>query len=169
MIRNATFDDASAIAAIHVHTWQAAYAGILPTDYLANLSLQKRTDFWRQQLTVSGSLVLVAVENDEVIGWASGGANRDPSANSGAEVYAIYVLPEFWTRGIGRELMQKTEESFSPNSCITLWVLAQNQRAIRFYNKLGYKSDDCKKTIQLGGVSLVEIRLKKIRGQPVEE
>ncbi len=46
MIRPATFEDASRLAEIHIASWQAAYADLLPADFLDGLSeeLEKRTD-----------------------------------------------------------------------------------------------------------------------------
>lgn len=154
-------EDAPAIAAIHVRAWQAAYAGIIPSDYLAGLSEQAKTVFWQHELAVNRSVVLVAIIDGEVVGWASGGHCRDTDIDGGAEVYAIYVSPEFWARGIGGQLMRKIETAISPGSIITLWVLRQNQHAIAFYRKVGYDFDGVEKTVQLGGVSLSEVRLKK--------
>ena len=161
MIRRATFEDAAAIAAIHVRAWQAAYAQIVPPDYLAGLSESEQTGFWQLQLAVNQTIVLVAVSDGEIVGWASGGPSRDTDAKGGAEVYAIYVSPKFWRRGIGLKLMKKIEAAISPCPDITLWVLGQNQRAIEFYRKIGYEFDGTEKTICLGGVNLWEIRLGK--------
>lgn len=167
MIRPATLEDAPAIAAIHVRTWQAAYAGIVPSDYLAGLSEQEKTAFWQQQLAVNRGVVLVAVNDDEIVGWASGGLSRDADVESGSEVYAIYVSPEFWGRGVGRRLMRRVEGAISPCSIITLWVLGQNQHAQGFYRKIGYEFDGAEKTVQFGSVNLSEVRLrKKVREQP---
>ncbi len=57
--------------------------------------------------------------------------------------------------------MTKIEEDISPLSGITLWVLSQNQRAIAFYRKIGYEFDGAEKSLQLAGVSLREVRLRK--------
>lgn len=146
---------------IHVRAWQAAYAGIVPDDYLATLSVEKRQEFWHRELAKERSVVVTAVENGEAVGWASGGVSRDADTNGASEIYAIYVSPELWTRGIGTQLMRRIEEDISPCSDVTLWVLAQNQRAIDFYRKLGYEFDGGEKTVQLGDVSLSEVRLRK--------
>jgi ribosomal protein S18 acetylase RimI-like enzyme len=161
MIRRATLEDAAALAAIHVRAWQAAYAGIVPADFLAGLSRDERTEFWQRELAEKRSLVVTAVENGEVVGWASGGMSRDADAQGEAEVYAIYVSLECWTRGIGRQLMKAIEEAISPCPGVTLWVLGQNQRAIGFYRKIGYQFDGAEKTVQVGGASLSEVRLRK--------
>jgi hypothetical protein len=41
-IRMATFDDAPALANMHVASWRETYASILPAAMLASLSVQKR-------------------------------------------------------------------------------------------------------------------------------
>ena len=160
MIRKATFEDAASIARVHVGTWRAAYAGIVPDDYLASLSEEKRTKSWQQQLT-DGRTILVAEKDGEVIGLASGGPSRDADATGDAEVYAIYVLPEHWGCGVGRELMAKMEDSLSDAHSTTLWVLRDNQRAIRFYERIGYRSDGAEKEIRLGGNGFLEVRFRK--------
>jgi len=160
-IRRATLKDAPAIAAIHVRAWQAAYAQILPAGYLAGLSEPEKTIFWQQQLAVDRGAILVAVSGGRVVGWASGGASRDADARGESEVYAIYVAPEFWRRGLGRQLMEKTEAAISPCPSFTLWVLRQNERAIGFYRKMGYEFDGAEKSVLIGGGDLPEVRLRK--------
>jgi ribosomal protein S18 acetylase RimI-like enzyme len=160
MIRHAKVEDASAIAAIHVQAWQIAFAGIVPPDYLTGLSVQEKTEFWEQQLAVNLGVVLVSVRNGKLVGWASGGASRDADAKGGFEIYAIYVAPHYWRQGIGRELMKAVEDALSPCSGITLWVLRENQPAIGFYRRLGYKFDGAEKSVLLGGANLSEVRLE---------
>lgn len=48
--RPATVDDAPAIAAIHVRSWQRAYADLLPADFLAGLDVEQRVAYWRRDL-----------------------------------------------------------------------------------------------------------------------
>ena len=49
-VRWATADDAAAIAAVHIASWRAAYRGLLPDAVLDSLSLEARTDHWREWL-----------------------------------------------------------------------------------------------------------------------
>ena len=162
MIRKATYEDAALIARIHVATWKKAYAGIIPDDYLASLSEEKRTKSWQQQLTDDQTIVLVAEQDGHVIGWASGGRSRDDDGASDSEVYAIYVLAQHWGSGVGRKLMAGMEDSLPAAQSTTLWVLRENQRAIHFYERLGYRPDGAQKEIQLGR-SFCEIRFRKRR------
>ncbi|MES2659000.1 MAG: GNAT family N-acetyltransferase [Verrucomicrobiota bacterium] len=132
------------------------------------MSLEKRTGFWTQVIDGERSRVLVAVEHDEIVGWASGGESRDADTKGESEVYAIYVSPDHWTRGIGRQLMVRIENELSPFSGVRLWVLARNENAIGFYRRIGYEFDGAEKTIEIGGECLSELRLgKNASGSPV--
>jgi hypothetical protein len=42
MIRQAILEDAEAIAKVHVASWQAAYKGLMPAEFLASLSVERR-------------------------------------------------------------------------------------------------------------------------------
>ena len=79
----------------------------------------------------------VAVQGSAIVGWVSGGRCRDadrPGPGQG-EIYAIYVLPEWWGRGAGRLLMAHAVRALTEagHRDITLWVLEANQQARRFY------------------------------------
>jgi hypothetical protein len=65
-IRTARVEDAPNIAIIHVHSWRAAYRGIVPDEFLAAISLEKREENWRLELTKSDGRVWVA-EDDGVM------------------------------------------------------------------------------------------------------
>ena len=45
IIRDAELRDARGIAEVHVRSWQAAYAGIVPDEDLAQLSVDEREQF----------------------------------------------------------------------------------------------------------------------------
>ena len=49
-VRPATLDDSERIADIHVKTWQAAYAGVMPQDFLDRLDRGARTAMWRRAI-----------------------------------------------------------------------------------------------------------------------
>jgi hypothetical protein len=43
-VAQANLEYARSVAEIHVEAWRAAYAGIVPADYLAALSVDKREE-----------------------------------------------------------------------------------------------------------------------------
>jgi ribosomal protein S18 acetylase RimI-like enzyme len=161
-IRPATESDASAVASVHVHTWQSAYRGIVPEAYLNSLSIERRESVWRLALQKATSELWVAETDAQVVGWSSFGASRDEDARAHTgELEALYLLPQYWQTGIGRALWLVTRRRLVERgfSTATLWVLMANIRAIRFYAAAGFAPNPAsEKEINIGGRALREIR-----------
>ncbi len=166
--RKAVPADAPHIADIHVRSWQVAYRDIVPSEYLAALSVAQRERTWQKILTGDTTETWLLEDGAKVVGWISVGPSRDAdAAPSTRELYAIYVDPSHWGGGIGSRLWAETEIRMRSNavSSVTLWVLKENARALRFYQSQQFVVDDAiEKTVQLGGADLVEIRLRKTFG-----
>jgi ribosomal protein S18 acetylase RimI-like enzyme len=163
-VRHATPDDAFAIAWVHVASWQVAYRGLIPESYLAALSVERRQAFWRDSLAMPAARTstFVARAGDRVIGFASMGRSRDEGAASDAgELFAIYVEPACWGAGAGRQLMGRALEGLrlAGFRSATLWVLAENTRAIDFYARSGWTPDGARRTETIDSVEVPEIRL----------
>ena len=159
-VRAARVDDAAGIASVHVRTWQAAYRGIVSDAYLRTLSIDERTKSWRANLIAASPEVWVAEEQAEVVGWIAFGTSRDADAGAGTgEVEALYVLPEYWSTGVGRTLWERAYLRLQARGFrrATLWVLADNARAIRFYSAAGF-APSLERAIGIGGQSLPEVR-----------
>lgn len=159
----ATLADARAVAQIHVDSWRAAYREILPADYLASLSLDAREAMWRQAIAGGDTSLLVAKAGDEggdVAGWLSFAACRDAGAPATqAEIWALYVAPQAWATGIGRQLWARARGLMRDQGYTTcsLWVFPQNERAIRFYRAAGFEPGPLpEQTFELGGRQLRE-------------
>ena len=90
-IRRARPADAAAIGAVHVATWRTAYAGVLPDDYLAGMSVLRHAAGYEAAIADrrNGHAVFVAVASGAdaaagipadapgtVIGFVSGGRAR---------------------------------------------------------------------------------------------
>ena len=75
---------------------------------------------------------------------------------------AIYLMPEAWSRGLGRALLNTAVGELGRNGFETgtLWVFRDNARARRFYERAGWALDGKAKSIEIGGVSLAEIRYR---------
>jgi ribosomal protein S18 acetylase RimI-like enzyme len=153
-VRPATVDDCDAIADVHVRTWQAAYAHAMPAAYLAGLEAADRATMWRRSIggaTGPSAVLVAAVDNldgsdGKIAGFAAVGRfrNEDGSRDeTTGEVYAIYVAPEHWSTGAGLALMGRAVDHLTGHglSEIRLWVLADNPRARRFYERFGFVAD----------------------------
>ena len=110
-----------------------------------------------------------------IVGYASFGPETDvlnapwphPLTADGeggrvAELYALYVRPAWWSTGTGRALMGKVlaRTAAAGYRSITLWVLRDNQRARRFYERAGFVPDGAANVLTgLGGV--IEVRYRR--------
>lgn len=160
MIREATAADAPAIARVHVESWRTTYRGIVPDAVLANLSVERREQQWARVLGNAAGAEFVYVAEDEagaVIGFASGGPEREHDPLYTGELHAIYLLAEAQGRGIGRELTRLVAERLAAagHRAMLVWVLAENP-ACGFYAALG-GTPVREKQIAMGGASLTEI------------
>jgi L-amino acid N-acyltransferase YncA len=77
IVRPAQASDAAGIAAVHVQAWRETYAQSMPAEYLAALDQGQREAGWRTIIADDVTDVLVALDEDKVIGWASAGPGRD--------------------------------------------------------------------------------------------
>lgn len=163
-IRRARPRDARAIARVHVDSWQTAYLGLVPAAILNQLTVDDRTTSWQRILGSRASGTWVVEADGAIVGFASAGPNRDDDAEThgGGEIYAIYLTPAFWGRGLGFELMQSALEDLRSRRVrvVTLWVLAGNTRARRFYEQCGFSLDGGEKVEHLGGAVLPEVRYR---------
>jgi L-amino acid N-acyltransferase YncA len=162
LIEPATAADARAIAQIHVDAWRAAYAGIVPDDYLASLSVDERESMWQKAIEAGEPDLLVALRDDHVIGWVSFGAARgkDAAARVG-ELWAIYLDPHHIATGAGHALWSAARARLAERGfdSVILWVLAGNGRAIRFYERVGFLLEpDSGQRFTLGGREIEELR-----------
>lgn len=176
MIRPSVLADAPAIAAMHQRTWQYAYAGVIDAEYLANLSLDSRTERWRDILAdpERRSRTLVAVDDsasddntDSIIGHVSFGPGRDADhdRDSAWEIYSIYVDPAFQGKQHGSQLLRAALKQIPPNvPRVTLWVLTNNIAARQFYVAQGFEADGQHQDAVVGDQVLDEMRYALSRG-----
>jgi GNAT superfamily N-acetyltransferase len=161
IIREATLDDALAIARIHVDTWRTTYRGIVPDEYLANLSYQQRAERWYKTLSCApeaGDFTYVAeAEPGNMLGFANGGVERTRDPLYKGELRAIYIQQRHQGQRIGRSLVQaitKKLHLLEINSMM-VWVFLDNP-ACQFYTALGGKLVH-EKEFELGGKNLTEL------------
>jgi ribosomal protein S18 acetylase RimI-like enzyme len=156
-VRPARAEDAAAIARVHVGTWRVAYAHVFGLERLAGIDLDARTRQWERWL--AGDVTAFVAERDaSVVGFVWVGPSRE--AEDEAELYAIYVLPEAQGSGAGPALMDAGVEAMraSGASRAVLWVLEDNPRARRFYEREGWTLDGGRRSEQILGVDAAEVR-----------
>lgn len=159
-IRQAVLDDAQDIANVHVASWQRAYSGVVPARYLASLDPTARAEQWHKWLSRDDQQTFVAIGNSRLLGFTSIGPSRDEDAEPiTREMYTLYLDPEAWGSGVARELMHTVSDTLEPGTILTLWVLADNERAIRFYHRHGFHPDGVERMEEFDDTPLLEVRL----------
>ncbi len=160
-IRSAMVDDVAAIAKVHIDGWRSTYQGIVPQSYLDRLSYDGRQAMWAGILSsgdVGSVHLVVADNNDKVIGFISAGKARSPELGYDAELYVFYVSSEYQGKGIGKRLMHRVAELLiQHNFCsMYLWVLEKNPSR-PFYEKMGGQLLSQTETAEFDGHQLTEI------------
>ena len=157
-------EDCREVARIHVDSWRVAYAGIVESGYLAALSIDRREAMWRDAVHTGSPRLLLARDDETITGWVAFGPCRDADAQGAGEIWALYVDPPFWSAGVGRRLLQSAVEGLVADGFRTasLWVIADNRRALRFYAAAGFAPDaGSERTFELGTQCIHELRLRK--------
>ena len=139
-----TEDEIRGKAYVHWKSWQDSYAGMVDADYLANMTLasaEEKAFRWRDNL-------FVAKDGERVVGFVGYGAAR--GEEGAGEVFALYVLEEYQHRGIGYALMRRALDELAGCRVVVLWALEENKKALRFYERVGFRLDGEEKEIVLG-------------------
>lgn len=131
-----TDDEIRGKAYVHWKAWHEAYPGLVSDEYLEKLTLEKCEKIaysWTDNL-------IVAKDNGRVIGFVGFGDRGDEAPGIG-EIFAMYVLSEYYGTGVAQKLMEAGLRQLEGYPKVCLWVLKDNKRAIRFYEKCGFSPD----------------------------
>jgi GNAT superfamily N-acetyltransferase len=152
------------VARVHVRSWQAAYRGLLPAEYLEALKPEDRAArYVFENPDPTKPFTIVAEDNGIITGFATTAPARDADAQGCGELYALYVDPDYWNRGIGADLIKAArarlvELGFQQ---ATLWVMKGNARAERFYAIDGWEPDGHERSEVMWGTVVNELRHRR--------
>ena len=130
---------------VHWQTWREAYDDLLPANYQETMTLEK-CRFFSQKYPEN---TLIAMDGKKVVGFISYGNYRDETIQAG-EIIALYVLKDYYGKGVSKQLMHAAFVALDQFSEIYLWVLKENKRAIAFYQKMGFTFDGQEQILDLG-------------------
>lgn len=130
---------------VHWQTWREAYDDLLPEEFQETMTLEK-CRFFSQKYPEN---TLIAMDGKKVVGFISYGNYRDKTIQAG-EIIALYVLKDYYGKGVSKQLMHAAFVALDQFSEIYLWVLKDNKRAIAFYQKMGFTFDGQEQILKLG-------------------
>ncbi len=155
-VRKALPGDVKGIAKVHVDSWRTTYKGIVPDEYLNNLSYESKEKIWLEGIKQKN--VYVAEDGKgEIVGFSTGGKERSGSyPDYQGELYAIYILQAHQGKGIGRKLIAPIVDDLKKMSITMMLVLVLEENPSRlFYETLGAKLLDTIE-VEIAGVTLKE-------------
>jgi len=168
LIRYANINDAEILGRIHSESSKEGFKDIIPDNILIDVfSVERRTKSFIRELTEGSPTSAIVFEENEPAGFISFGKCRySNNDKSWTELWRIYLLPKFWGSGIAKELIEWgiNEIHKSNFTNVELWVLEDNKRARKFYEKIGFIHDNTSQIIDIMGVGLKEIRYVKSIG-----
>lgn len=172
VVRAAAKADADQIAAVHVAAWRLGYSDIFPADWLnADEFANARTRRWREWRLGPGERVAVATLAERpdtapivtAFSWYGPERDRGRGITGRGEINAFYADPRVWGRGVAAALIVHTElrlraEGFAD---AVLWVLIDNPRARRFYERHGWTPTGIEGAFEIRGTSVPEVEYRK--------
>ena len=144
--------------------WREGYRDIVSEEALAKLPI----DRWRHEISVGlrrpvgDAFTYIAEFDGRFAGYCYVAApTREPDLGPEvAELVAMYVDPSHWRRGIGNALMKAALERLTdlPYQEAILWTFGENERAVAFYERHGWKADGGEKIHQRSGEPAIRMR-----------
>jgi ribosomal protein S18 acetylase RimI-like enzyme len=162
-IRRATAEDAAAVATIQIHGHRFAYGGILPQPVSDEEWIARRTEAWRPQLAPEHERRTFIAECDgNAIGFVTVGPGEDSPAMG--QLFALYLEPDVIGTGVGAALCEAGEGDLRAQGFVvaTLWVLEENARARRFYERVGWAFDGTRNDSEREGQLRHELRYRRV-------
>ena len=159
-IRQANNNDGLAIANIHLISWKATYAELLPVTYInKQANLAAKVKMWQEVIAHPNSRTWVARDKDceHSLGFISC-FNKDDEW----EITTLYILPNYQGQGIGSELINSALNhvlATTSRAKLYLWVLATNVKAIDFYQQHGFIASAESSEEWYEGSKIVDIKM----------
>ena len=176
-IRPARREDARRIAEIHLASWQTAFRGLMPDDFLDKESIDERQAGWIKNIhDYPGNLMVAVHQEFGITDFICSGQVTEIFKIDGyqGQIFGIHVSPEAKRQGVGTRLMRSAFDRLTSLGCQNayLWTLEDNKQARNFYEILG-GTEIARHLANFGGKDLVEVaygweRLELLRNFALE-
>ena len=132
-------EDAPRIAEVHVQSWRETYTGLVPERFSGDAARQARLRLWTGLLAdpAGRERIRVAEVDGTIVGFAGVGRPEEEDPPRELALRMLYVLRDHHGSGAGQTLL----DAVLGEDPAQLWVAEANPRAIRFYERNGFRAD----------------------------
>lgn len=148
------------VAMAQVLAWQKAFRGILSNALLDTLEVADFINNWQTIIQKKERSNLVFLNNKEqALAFISYGPTQEEESIQ-AEIYGIYVHPEYWNQNIGSALIEEALLNLQSEfySEVILWTMTENTLSRDFYEKMGFQCTEERNTSSRSGEEFEEIK-----------
>jgi len=143
-IKNSTIDDLHKVQELNLKLFEKEYKEY---DSLLNLNWtfgKEGTKYYRDRILSEDGCVLIAVVENEIVGYLCGGIKKAEAYRNlpiVAELENMLVLEKFRSKGIGKQLFDEFIKWCETKKVgkVRVEVSAQNEKGIRFYRTNNFK------------------------------
>ncbi|HKZ14455.1 MAG TPA: GNAT family N-acetyltransferase [Solirubrobacterales bacterium] len=166
-LREARSGDELPVAELHVRSWQEAYRGLMPAEFLAGLDPRDRAGRYRFEAEEGPTMLLAVIAEgapgEALLGFVSFGRSRDEDLPDHGEIRALYVDPDRHRGGVGRLLMAEARRRLAADGYAEafLWVLDGNDRAREFYEREGWVADGAQREENVYDIASNVLRFRR--------
>lgn len=141
-IRYVNKEDADTIAMIYSKSFQQAFKGIIPDDFLKEkFAYERLKDRLSKELNEGTATSCIMYKDDIPVGMLTFAKDDDKERdNLEIDIWRIYLLPEYWSQNLGIEFIDWGIKELIAKGYkkVALWVVEENIRARKFYEKVGF-------------------------------
>ncbi len=151
-------DDAAALSYIHAAAWRVAYRGVIDDAYLDSLPDDHWVAFFNGK--PDGVFGLVLEVDGKPVGTLHYGPSRDNDLPGYGEIYACYLLPDYWGQNYGNAMLARSLDELRRlgYTQASIWVLDVNLRAQKAYQRLGFAADGATQQHHVGNSVVTDTR-----------
>jgi GNAT superfamily N-acetyltransferase len=167
-VRDATPGDGAAMGAVQIAAWRAAYAGVMSDAYLAGLDPETFGAHWRESAGEDrgrARSLLVGELEGRVVAIAATGEFRARASDDEptGELWMLNTHPDAFGTGVSGAVHAEALRRLgvAGHHEAVLWVVRENPRARRFYEREGWAADGQDAIADLGGVDVTELRYRR--------
>jgi GNAT superfamily N-acetyltransferase len=155
-VRPARPEDAERVARVQLGTWRTAYADLLPAEALDVPEVQAAA-LWLGAVESPPSprhRLLVAMERDELVGFAASGpaSDEDTDPTTTVELVTLLVEPRWGRRGHGSRLVAASVEHWRGEGFTTAvaWAWERDPATRGFLTGAGWEPDGTARGLDTG-------------------